>query len=78
MFYVDVSNIQDEAALYRFDQDGNVIDANWSGDTGEHVGDPPERIQKERMLALALAYYTSSLAAQVYRDFDRLHNPRAI
>ena len=46
--YIDISDIQDEAAIYDFDSAGNVVNSRYSINVAAHVGDPPADVQSVR------------------------------
>jgi hypothetical protein len=45
--YIDISDVQDEA-LYKFDEEGNVVDSGFVVNPFARVSDPPETIQYYR------------------------------
>jgi hypothetical protein len=62
--YIDISDIQDEAAIYNFDSAGNVVNSRYSINVAAHVGDPPAEVQNVRA---APSWFTS------VRAFVRAH-----
>lgn len=46
--YIDISDIQDEAAIYEFDSAGNVVNSRYSINSAAHVGDRPIDVQNVR------------------------------
>jgi hypothetical protein len=68
--YIDISDIQDEAAIYDFDNAGNVVTSRYSINVAAHAGDPPADVQKLRAapswLANVRAFVRSHFALTSY------------
>jgi lysophospholipase L1-like esterase len=68
--YIDISDIQDEAAIYDFDSAGNVVNSRYSINMAAHVGDSPADVQNVRTapswLASVRAFVRSRFALTSY------------